>query len=130
MPHGGFLTVQYLRTSLTVVTFATTLACRGDVINGWPQGHAILEGSVLRRGGVPYEGELFVSCDESGALRSTQAPGSYRIELSWSFPAGVPADSLTCQVRAGQPGFSASRRVLFVPAAAPARTHILDVVEP
>jgi hypothetical protein len=85
---------------------------------------------VLRRGGVPYDGELFVTCAESGALRSTRAPGQYRIELSWDFPAGVPADSLSCQVRAGQPGFSATRRVLFVPAAAPARIHVLDVVEP
>lgn len=122
--------IQYLRASAALVTLAMTLGCQEDVINGWPQGHAILEGSVLRRGGVPYDGELVVTCAESGARFRTRAPGQYRIEPSWSFPAGIPADSLSCEVRAGQPGFSATRRVLFVPADTPARAHVLDVVEP
>jgi hypothetical protein len=116
-----------------VTPLALALGCQGEVINGYPLGHAILEGAVLRQGGVPYSGQLFVTCAESAAAYGTRAPGQYRIELSWDFPAGVPADSIACTVRAGQPGqpaFTATRRVLFVPQNIPANAHTLDVIEP
>jgi hypothetical protein len=107
-----------------------TVRCRSnDVINGWPQGHARLQGSVLRRGGVPYEGPLFVACEGQAMLFRTSAPGQYGVDLSWDFPAGIPADSVECQVRVSPP-FAASRRVLFVPLDAPIIPHTLDVVEP
>jgi hypothetical protein len=128
---GGSLRPQYCLTRLACVTaLAAPLGCRTDVINGWPVGHALLQGSVLRRSSVPYDGTLFVTCGENAASFRTNAPGEYRAELSWTFPAGIPPDSVECQVRAGQPPFAATRRVLFVPLAAPVTPHTLDVVEP
>jgi hypothetical protein len=125
--HRGSLQPGYLLTSLTVLAIA--LGCEPDVINGWPRGHAILQGSVLRRGGVPYDGELFVTCDGHGALFRTSAPGQYRKELAWSFPEGIPADSIECQVRI-HPSFAATRRVLFVPLNVTPAPLTLDVIEP
>jgi hypothetical protein len=122
---------QSLLTSLaSVAALAVTLGCRTDVINGWPVGHAVLQGSVLRRGDVPYDGTLFVTCAENAASFRTSAPGQYRIELSWTFPAGIPADSVECDVRAGQPSFAATRRVPFVPLDVAAAPLTLDVIEP
>jgi hypothetical protein len=111
-----------------VTVLAVVLACRTDAINGWPRGHALLQGSVLRRDDVPYEGPLFVTCAESVALFRTSARGQYRIELAWSFHTGIPADSLECQVRVS-PSFAATRRVLFVPLDVPVTAHTLDVGE-
>lgn len=125
---------RYLGTLLLSMTGSAGILACDDVINGWPRGHAVIQGSAFRRGNVPYQGELFVSCDDDtfGATGGTRAPGEYRIELAPSFPAGVPADSVECDVRAvfAQPPFAATRRVLFVPLDDPVRTHILDVVEP
>ena len=118
------------RVLLLMSALAFVHGCRQDVINGWPQGHALLQGSVLRRGGVPYEGQLFATCDDAGQLFGTSTPGQYRVELAWSFPAGIPADSIPCEVRAAEASFSATRLVLFVPLNAPMTAHTLDVVEP
>jgi hypothetical protein len=128
---GGSLRPQSLLSSLAPVTaLAVALGCKTDVINGWPVGHALLQGSVLQRGDVPYDGTLFVTCAENAASFRTSAPGQYRIELSWTFPAGIPADSVDCEVRAGQPSFAATRRVLFVPLNVAAAPLTLDVIQP
>lgn len=123
--------LPYLLTSLASMTvLAVAFACRTDAINGWPRGHALLQGSVLRNDDVRYEGPLFVTCDGYATLFRTSAPGQYRIELFWSFHTGIPADSLECQVRASQPSFAATRRVLFVPLEVPVTAHTLDAMEP
>jgi hypothetical protein len=128
--HGGSLKPRYLFALLAVMVLSMALACRDDVINGWPRGHALLQGSVLRRGDVPYEGPLFVTCDGYGLLFRTTAPGQYHDELSWSFHTGVPADSLECEVRADKPSFAAAHRVLFVPLNVATPPHTLDVMQP
>ena len=129
--YGGSLKLQRITSwPITATILIVALACEPDVINGWPRGHALLQGSVLRRGNVPYEGQLFVTCAGHGAGFRTTAPGQYHTELSWSFPEGVPADSLECELRADQPSFAATRRVLFVPQNSPAAAHTLNLLEP
>ena len=115
---------------LRVPAIVFVLGCRQDVMNGWPQGHALLQGSVLRRGAAPYDGQLFAACADAGRTFRTTEPGRYRVELAWSFPAGVPADSISCEVRATEASFSATRLVRFVPLDAPMTAHTLDVIEP